>query len=75
MNGFNGFIGAIATIILRNITPQYTAIIFVHPTRGRGGGGGLAVAFDLAAFQLSMIAPIKESVNHSRIVASMHETG
>ena len=77
MNGFNCFIGAIATIILRNITPQYTAIIFVHPTwgRGEGGGGGLAVAFDLAAFQLSMIAPIKESVNHSRIVASMHETG
>ena len=42
MNGFNGFIRAIATIILRNIMPQYTAIMFVHPTRGRGeeGGGG-----------------------------------
>ena len=41
MNGFNGFIGAIATIILRNITPQYTAIILVHPTWGRGEGGGV----------------------------------
>ena len=37
--------------------------------------GGLATAFDPAAFQLSMIAPVKKSVNHSRTVASMHETG
>ena len=35
---------------------------------------GLATAFDLAAFRLSMIAPVKESVNHSRTVASMRET-
>ena len=39
------------------------------------GGGGLATAFDLAAFRLSMIAPVKKSVNHSRTVASMRETG
>ena len=32
-------------------------------------------AFDLAAFRLSMIAPVKKFVNHSRIVASMRETG
>ena len=37
--------------------------------------GGLATAFDLAAFQLSMIAPVKKSVNHSRTVGSMRETG
>ena len=38
-------------------------------------GGGLATAFDPATFRLSMIAPVKISVNHSRTVASMHETG
>ena len=37
--------------------------------------GGLATAFDLAAFRLSMIAPVKKSVNHSTTVASMRETG
>ena len=37
--------------------------------------GELATAFDLAAFRLSMIAPVKKSVNHSSTVASMHETG
>ena len=37
--------------------------------------GGLATAFDLAAFRLSMIAPVKKSVNYSRTVASMRETG
>ena len=36
---------------------------------------GLATAFDLAAFRLSMIAPVKKSVNHSRTVANMRETG
>ena len=36
--------------------------------------GGLATASDLAAFRLSMIAPVKKSVNHSRTVASMRET-
>ena len=40
-----------------------------------GGGGGMATAFYLAAFPLSMIAPVKKSVNHSRTVASMRETG
>ena len=34
-----------------------------------------ATAFDLAAFRLSMIAPVKKSVNHPRNVASMRETG
>ena len=37
--------------------------------------GGLATAFDLAAFRLSMIAPVKKSVNHPRTVASMRVTG
>ena len=37
--------------------------------------GELATAFDLAAFRLSMIAPVKKSVNHSSTVASMRETG
>ena len=37
--------------------------------------GGLATAFDLAAFRLSMIAPVKKSVSHSRTVASVRETG
>ena len=37
--------------------------------------GGLATAFDLATFRLSMIAPVKKSVNYSRTVASMRETG
>ena len=36
---------------------------------------GLATAFGLTAFRLSMIAPVKKSVNHSRTVASMRETG
>ena len=43
-------------------------------TRG-GGGGGLATAFELAAFRLSMIALVKKSVNHSRTVANMPRTG
>ena len=33
------------------------------------------MVFDLAAVRLSMIAPVKKSVNHPRTVASMHETG
>ena len=37
--------------------------------------GGLATASDLAAFRLSMIAPVKKYVNHSGTVASMRETG
>ena len=37
--------------------------------------GGLATVSDLAAFLLSMIAPVKKSVSHSRTVASMRETG
>ena len=36
---------------------------------------GLATAFDLVAFRLSMIVPVKKSVNHPRTVASMLETG
>ena len=35
----------------------------------------LGIGSDLAAFQLSMIAPVNKSVNHSRTVASMRETG
>ena len=40
-----------------------------------GGQGGLATAFDLAAFRLSMIAPVKKPVNHPKTVASMRGTG
>ena len=36
--------------------------------------GGLVTAFDLVAFRLSMIAPVKKSVNHSGTVASVRET-
>ena len=32
---------------------------------------GLAATFDLAAFRRDMIAPVKKSVNHSKIVTSM----
>ena len=42
---------------------------------GRGWGRRLAVAFGLVAFQLSIITPVKKSVNHSRTVVSMCETG
>ena len=38
-------------------------------------GGGLATVSDLAAFRLSMIAPVRKSLNHSRTVAIMCETG
>ena len=43
------------------------------PEAGRGGGGGLAATFDLAAFRKDMIAPVKKSVNHSKTVTSMRE--
>ena len=33
--------------------------------------GGLATTFDLAAFLVSMIAPVKKSVSHLRTVTSM----
>ena len=35
--------------------------------------GGLAAIFDLAAFGLYMIAPVKKSVNHSKTLTSMRE--
>ena len=37
--------------------------------------GGLAATFDLAAFLVSMIAPVKKSVNHLRILSGMRVTG
>ena len=37
--------------------------------------GGLAATFDLAAFLVSMIAPVKKSVNHLRILPSMRVMG
>ena len=39
------------------------------------GAGGLATAFDLAAFRLSMITLVKKSINHSKTVASIRKTG
>ena len=38
-----------------------------------GNRGGLAATFDLAAFALYMIAPVKKSVNHSKTLTSMRE--
>ena len=35
----------------------------------------VAMAFDLTAFRLSMITPVKKSFNHSRTIARMRETG
>ena len=35
--------------------------------------GGLAATFDLAAFGLYMIAPVKKSVNHSKTLKCMRE--
>ena len=49
-----------------------SSVVMVHESSHQGG---LATAFDLAAFQLSMIAPVKESVNHPKNVATMRETG
>ena len=44
-------------------------------TSGNGKNqGGLAAAFDLAAYAGYMIARVKKSVNHSRIIQSMRET-
>ena len=37
--------------------------------------GALAAAFVLAAFRVSMVVPIKKSVNHSITVATVPETG
>ena len=43
-------------------------------TQGQIPGGGLAAAFDLAAYDGYMIARVKKSVNHSRIIQSMRQT-
>ena len=51
-------------------TPSKDNSVFFSPEQG-----GLATAFDLAAFRLSMIAPVKKSVNHPKTVASMRGTG
>ena len=50
-------------------------LIFSASCRFYQSQGGLATASDLAAFRLSMIAPVKKSVEHSRTVAIMRETG
>ena len=42
-------------------------LIYIHSQ------GGLAATFDLAAFGLYMIAPVKKSVNHSKTLTSMRE--
>ena len=48
---------------------------FARCTEKTNTRGGLATAFELAAFRLSMIALVKKSVNHSRTVANMPRTG
>ena len=55
----------------RDVCESPTVIVFPFPWNQ----GGLATAFDLAAFRLSMIAPVKKSVNHPKTVASMRGTG
>ena len=47
--------------------------LWVNSEGGMGGGGGLAGTFDLAAFLVSMIVPLKKSVNHLRTIASIHK--
>ena len=49
---------------------RYPSLKLCYPSKDT-----TATASDLAAFWLSMVAPVKKSVNHSRIVASMRETG
>ena len=61
----------LGTIFFGNGFGQTFGIVGLDGRKQRG----LATAFDLAAFLLSMIAPVKKSVNHSRTVASMRETG
>ena len=39
-----------------------------------GRGGGVAAPFDRAACLVSMIAPVKKSVDHLRTIASMRKT-
>ena len=38
----------------------------------KGGGGELTATSDLATFLISMIAPVKISVDHLRTVVSIH---
>jgi len=47
--------------------PAYKSLIYNFQQ------GGLAATFDLAAFGLYMIAPVKKSVNHSKTLTSMRE--
>ena len=54
--------------------PSEEAERCIYP-HNQGRGSGVATAFDLGAFRLSMIVPVKKPVNHSRTVVSMHETG
>ena len=54
--------------------PSEEAERCIYPHK-QGRGSGVATAFDLGAFRLSMIVPVKKPVNHSRTVVSMHETG
>ena len=58
------------SLVAKIMQNAYSCVIFHVKLRG-----GLATAFDLAAFRLSMIAPVKKSVNHPRTVASMRVMG
>ena len=57
---------------------HYSLVYYIQYYIIPGGGGGvvvrLATAFDLAAIWLSMIAPVRKSVNHPRTVATIRET-
>ena len=48
--------------------------LILHDWMKTSPQGGLAAAFDLAAYDGYMIARVKKSVNHSRIIQSMRET-
>ena len=57
--------------------PPFQPLVYIPDLEsgGGGGGGGLETAFDLAAFGLSLIAPVNKTVNHPRTVANMRVTG
>ena len=50
-------------------------VVFISKqnAQNRAGGGVLAATFDLAAFGLYMIAPVKKSVNHLKTVTNMRD--
>ena len=52
--------------------PALEHITIIEKSIRGGGEGELTATSDLATFLISMIAPVKISVNHLRTVVSMH---